>query len=1528
MDSEACLQSVLDRIEEQESRLLVWGLTDACLSRDEAFGIIDPILETAIADGLEGFFETGDVIDALLQRGLLFEVEGSSYSGYRSRMAETVRLLFYLRQVFPKHAGRDGWQHARTLVSDFRFSRRRRRYPKREIDAANAFAVVSKSLNTQSTANALRKLLLERGEGFALSDFQVRATSRILNGLEQKRYAGTLISAGTGSGKTLAFYIPALARIATHVMNERSGSKNWVKCLALYPRTELLKDQFSEIYGEARRLDPLTTQQGRKIRIGAFFGATPYNAKSLLDGKIDGWEKTSDGFRCGFMACPTTECGGDLIWRETDLRQDHEHLICSSCGSEIADDEVILTRRRLETNPPDILFTTTEMLNQRLSDSRFRHLFGLRPQASRPPEMMLLDEVHTYSGFHGAQVAYLLRRWSHLVKAPISFVGLSATLRDGSRFFARLTGLYESQIEEISPKHMEMTAEGAEYLVALKGDPVSRTSLLSTTIQTAMLLSRMLDRPDGAPSDGVFGNRIFAFTDDIDVINRLYFGLLDAEGRNSAGNADMVRHPNGGLAVLRAPIPSISRERNGQNWAVPQSIGHDLSDRKRVGRTSSQDPGVIAGLDVVVATASLEVGFNDPTVGAVIQHKAPRAVASFLQRKGRAGRSRKMRPWTVLVLSDYGRDRQAYQSYDRLFDPELTVQAIPLSSRYIQHIQAVYSLIDFLGSRLSRSLGKGSVWADLSGPISGEDRYKDRKRNRQKLLCECLAGIVRESHESELLHDYLARSLRVSEDEANAVLWEHPRPLLTTVIPTALRRLSTNWRRDSQPTADFYIPNSPLPDFAPANLFSDLNLPEVRISLPLDWQDSKPRTPEAMPIAQAMRTFAPGRVSRRFGVQHADIRHWVVPENFSDLPVQQLEINTFYNSDPLGDWQISEGGTAVSIPVFRPFEIKPVQPGRSIRDTSNAQLIWRSQIVKRNQANDLIPPHGTMWEPILTRIEAYTHGEQSPAEIRRFAIGSNAEIQIERQDGIRTRFDYVQDNAPVALGFSMTVDALRFKIGIPGDLSKESETDAPEKWSALRTARFFDLIWTGDHMPLVPNPFLRQWLGTIFFSSLTYEALNQRTTLQEADAAIKAGESSVALADILNTLFQSPAIAEDDVEVESTVGRDQLREELEVLLRDQEVLESLRRTAQVLWTPVDVSWQSWLEKRYKTTIAAAAFNAISNLCPDMETDGLMVDIDPGPRAAYDEESESDTGQEFWISETTPGGTGHIEEFITRYAEDPRRFYSLLSAALHPNEYELIDYQLVEILKGLSGTQANAKLVERVQAFRGAKSASETEKAFGDLRHTLTRQDFVLFHSFATALNNRILRPGTSIDSDQFLFEVLSFWQQEEARLGVELEPRTIAYFFSHDNKVDDIVTQAGFPLPEGGIENWRFNVIYGMLWPRGATNRRQGLDLYNPFYELPNAEPLLVTTHFSERAKKVLITNEDWQEQAIDALSKTGIVTLTCPASNRSQLSPVLNFFATNPIASDYLSVFARLDAIRRAGATLEVDLELAEVSQ
>jgi len=126
---------------------------------------------------------------------------------------------------------------------------------------------------------------------------------------------------------------------------------------------------------------------------------------------------------------------------------------------------------------------------------------------------------------------------------------------------------------------------------------------------------------------------------------------------------------------------------------MAEDLRGQLGDRLVIGRTTSRDPGVDATANVVVATSALEVGFNDPDVAAVVQHKAPRSAASFLQRRGRAGRPRAMRPLTVLVLSDYGRDRAAFQSYEQLFDPNIEIAPLPVRNLYVLRMQAVYATL-------------------------------------------------------------------------------------------------------------------------------------------------------------------------------------------------------------------------------------------------------------------------------------------------------------------------------------------------------------------------------------------------------------------------------------------------------------------------------------------------------------------------------------------------------------------------------------------------------------------------------------------------------------------------------------------------------------------------------------------------------------------------------------------------------------------------------------------------------------------
>src|SRR5258707_15671065 len=136
------------------------------------------------------------------------------------------------------------------------------------------------------------------------------------------------------------------------------------------------------------------------------------------------------------------------------------------------------------------------------------------------------------------------------------------------------------------------------------------------------------------------------------------------------------------------------------------------AEKLRIGNTPPQDAGVERDADLVVATASLEVGYNDPSVGLVLQHEAPPDAAAFIQRRGRAGRTRGTRPWTVVALSDYGRDRLAYQAYDTLFAAEIPPRNLPVGNRFVLKIQGTQALLDWLGGQLTSS-GHGGDPRDL-----------------------------------------------------------------------------------------------------------------------------------------------------------------------------------------------------------------------------------------------------------------------------------------------------------------------------------------------------------------------------------------------------------------------------------------------------------------------------------------------------------------------------------------------------------------------------------------------------------------------------------------------------------------------------------------------------------------------------------------------------------------------------------------------------------------------------------------------
>jgi hypothetical protein len=238
------------------------------------------------------------------------------------------------------------------------------------------------------------------------------------------------------------------------------------------------------------------------------------------------------------------------------------------------------------------------------------------------------------------------------------------------------------------------------------------------------------------------------------------------------------------------------------------------------------------------------------------------------------------------------------------------------------------------------------------------------------------------------------------------------------------------------------------------------------------------------------------------------------------------------------------------------------------------------------------------------------------------------------------------------------------------------------------------------------------------------------------------------------------------------------------------------------------------------------------------------------------------------------------------------------------------------------------LADAIAVYRAGESNESAAQAMARLRGVLRRHGFALFHGYVSALANRALRPGTSDTSDAFLLNALGVWDQAEARLGVEIDPTAIAYALSRDDAIDNVMAAVGLEPPSDNLSAWRHNAIYSLLWPRGARVRRGALDLYNSYSRLPDPERLLLAEYLQEGTARIQLSEQRWQELVLERLSESGTVTLVCPTGRADLIAAAFNFLATNPVVSEYLSVFARLGTLRRAGDTYEADVEVAEFGQ
>jgi hypothetical protein len=1372
-------------LERREEKLLSWGFHNVQYSEKDMEGFLLQEAPQDLQDQWSNIQTQGVTFRSLireLRRSHLLHRIPDTTDMYRTRMAEGVRLLANLRQMFKPQ----DWATGPRLVSDIKIHLKDRIYPRRDLLATDVWNDKLVNLcppNEQTLLKDCYDALSRDGQGNELkfAGFQKRAFEHIFKEYCSGNYSGSVICAGTGSGKTKAFYIPAFLRVVEEVSKDPFP---YTKIIAIYPRNVLLADQLREALSEVLKLKPVLDRIGqRSITLGALLGASPtrfwFNQTQPGRSRPNWyWDERVDGHVIPFLKSPF-DGKSELIWKKVDRENDRTSLYrLGETIPDIPNGVLRISREQLMQDPPDILFLSLEMLNREMGNHKWNKSFGIK-QGKRSPRLILLDEVHTYEGIPGAQAAWVLRRWKHWMRSGANaksphFVGLSATLKEASEHMGRMCGIYPDNVTEFIPipgtdSNGEMEAEGQEYNLAIKGDPSSGTSLLSTSIQTGMLLTRLLTPRNQsvsvpAPSiqaNSFFVRKTFGFTDNLDSLNRWFANMRDAE-----------RKPLARFRAMPSPIPdphTLQRMRSeGQIWEHLTDIGHDLTQSLIVSRCSSQDPGANTNSDLILATSSLEVGFDDPQVGMILQHKAPASMSSFIQRKGRAGRTRGSRPWTTVILSDYGRDRWAFQSAEYLFNPEIDHIHLPIANPYVLRVQMALFLVDWLGQKIdidkanspfTTYLNKTCTWYPdcdaqemakgyLEDFLNQGDKWKRFYEDAFWFYFNGRGGLSTKRDGDK----------KIATSELNDIFWEEPRPLLTEGIPALLRKLDVKWKQSGpgdMPDEDKGA-GRPMPQSIPKATFSELDLSEARVEL--ESYNGRNKEDELLPIPQFLRECCPGRVSKRFSTLTNELGYWHEYSPQFQSGHNNVSISQLYPE------HISLG-VVDNTQVYCPTSVKLIHIPQEVIESSLSEWVWNTIAnTHNNDKEEPLPLKGSKpWNKVFSKMTAHLHINGSWIELLRYTKSCRFEIRKRQGNSIQGILNLQNDDSTLeAVGFQLNVDGMRFVVDEAHLMNLPGIT--PKLLGQSRYEYFMHQLKSSSVLKEHLNVFQTEWMAQISISMLTATAIRKKILLPEAQQRLNSIRPEAARR-VLEAIFQVRGVGLSGNEEEP-----RLKQDLLDLWRNATIVSEIERLESALWNnPPGPDFNEWIQKRYLATLAQALRVAVVTVSDQVSEEDLVVDV-----------ISLNDNHEILITEKSSGGLGQMESIVREIKDDPRFFLDALEYALvdcprdswASNLFAITKCAYKEHLDG-SGT-----LIDAFSEVRNASNFGMLEAAKESLISAFHSRGINQQRNTISAVSMKLLRPGSSKNTDGLTYLLNESWHRQNNKIGLEIPVRTFAYLVS------------------------------------------------------------------------------------------------------------------------------------------------------
>lgn len=228
-------------------------------------------------------------------------------------------------------------------------------------------------------------------------------------------------------------------------------------------------------------------------------------------------------------------------------------------------------RKKIYSDPPEILITNPDILHYHLgigkNAGRFQDLLaGLK--------IVILDEIHSYSGTFGSNMYFILKRLERVVNHKLQFIGASATVANAANFVSKLLDRPIKVIE------CEIGRRGRlHFLILAPFSTMSTLDSMTNLINSIMGLGKIL-----------------VFQDSHRSVELLY-------------------------QRLGGSVQKVGIHRAGLEKKIREQVEADFRE------------GI---LDLLVATPTLELGIDIGDLDIVVT--PPIAVNRAMQRIGRAGR--------------------------------------------------------------------------------------------------------------------------------------------------------------------------------------------------------------------------------------------------------------------------------------------------------------------------------------------------------------------------------------------------------------------------------------------------------------------------------------------------------------------------------------------------------------------------------------------------------------------------------------------------------------------------------------------------------------------------------------------------------------------------------------------------------------------------------------------------------------------------------------------------------------------------